>query len=84
MEYNIVLTEDEVLAAETVIVDIQEWTQNAISNRARIATNDIVQLTVKNCLELGMPIPQTTHDMIVLAYEQGWVKKAEVPTPTAS
>lgn len=42
MKFEVELSDVEVKALQFVMADPQEWTQNAISERARIAMNEIV------------------------------------------
>ena len=51
MEYIITLTDAEKKALDYVAYDTQEWIQNAASNRARIAMEEIFQLEVARMLE---------------------------------
>ena len=41
-DITISITETEQKALETVMVDISEWTDNAVTNRARIAKEEII------------------------------------------
>ena len=50
MEYIITLTDAEEKALSYVAYDSQEWIQNAASNRARIAMEEIFQLEVTRML----------------------------------
>jgi hypothetical protein len=50
MEYIITLTDAEKKALDYVAYDSQEWIQNAASNRARIAMEEIFQLEVTRML----------------------------------
>jgi hypothetical protein len=50
MEYIITLTDAEEKALSYVAYDSQEWIQNAASNRARIAMEEIFQLEVARML----------------------------------
>lgn len=43
MKFAITLSDVEAAALAHVMADPQEWTQNAITNRARIAMDEIVQ-----------------------------------------
>ena len=45
--YTIELTDAEVKAMEYVAVDVQEWADNALKNRARIAMDEIYDTEVK-------------------------------------
>jgi hypothetical protein len=50
MKYEIELNEAEVKALSYVAYDPREWIQNAASNRARIAIEEIFQLEVARML----------------------------------
>ena len=50
MEYTITLTDAEEKALSYVAYDPQEWIQNAASERARIAIEEIFQLEVARML----------------------------------
>lgn len=76
MEYKITLTNAEDKALSYVAFSPDEWIQNAVHERCRIAIDEIVTLTVQKCLELGIQIPNSKDAMVELAFEQGWVKPA--------
>lgn len=89
--YNVVYTEAEDLAMQYVAASVDEWIQNAAHERARIAIDEIVQVTVAKCLETNIQIPGSKEDMVLLAYEKGWIKtaaqrneEAAAPLPLAS
>lgn len=50
MEYTIILTDAEKKALDYVAYDTQEWIQNAASERARLAMEEIFQLEVARML----------------------------------
>lgn len=50
MEINITLTDVEAKALAYVMLDIQEWTENAVKERARIAMEEIFQLEIQRML----------------------------------
>jgi hypothetical protein len=72
--YTITLTNTEKKAMEYAAYDPQEWVENAIKERARIATEEIVKICVEKCLETNTQIPGSKDDMVLLAFEKGWVK----------
>jgi hypothetical protein len=72
--YTISLTDTEKKAMEYAAYDPQEWVENAMKERARIATEEIVKICVEKCLETNTPIPGSKDDMVLLSFEQGWVK----------
>ena len=75
-QYQITLTQAEDKALAFVALGQDDWIQNAVHERARIAIDEIVQLTVAKCLESNIQIPGSKDEMVELAYTQGWVKTA--------
>jgi hypothetical protein len=85
MNYTITLTEAEDLALQYVAADPQDWIDNAATNRARIAIDEICDLYVKTKLETNQPITATNKtDMVLVAYEEGLVKTAAQRNEEAS
>lgn len=76
MQYNIQLSAAEDAALSFVAYSQDEWIQNAVHERCRIAIDSIVQITVAKCLEAGIQIPSSKDDMVTLAFSEGWVKTA--------
>ncbi len=77
MDYTVTLTEAEDLALQYVAADPQEWIDNAATNRARIAIDEICDLYVKHKLDNNQPITATNKpDMVLAAYQEGLVKTA--------
>lgn len=84
--YTINYTEAENLAMSYIAASVDEWIQNAAHERARIAIEDIVKITVEKCLENNIQIPGSKEEMVLLAFDQDWIKTAEernqeLPTP---
>lgn len=52
----------------------QEWIDNAVFERARIAKEEIIAICVKKAIENSISIPSTEEDIVDLAFAQGWVK----------
>lgn len=77
MDYTITLTQAQDKALSYVAVSQQEWLENAALDRCRIAIDEIVKICVDKCLETNTQIPGSKDDMVLLAFEQGWVKTAE-------
>lgn len=75
--YTITLTETEDLAMQYTSISVDDWIQNVVHDRARIAVDEIVQIAVQKCLENGVPIPSTKDEIVSLAFDNGWVKTAE-------
>lgn len=74
--YTIVLSAAEDAALSSVALSQDDWIQNAVHERCRIAIEEIVALTVQKCLETNAPIPGSKDAMVELAFEKGWVKTA--------
>ena len=53
---------------EYVAADVADWADNAVTNRARIATDEIVSLAVAKFLELGESIPGSKDAIVAAAY----------------
>lgn len=76
MEYNITLTAVEDKALSAVALDQNDWIQNAVHERCRVAMDEIIQLAVTNFLAVGEPIPTTREAIVERAFELGLVKTA--------
>ena len=55
-----------------------EWAENAVTNRARIANDEIVRLTVQHCLDNGIQVPATRELIVAYAFDNDVVKTAAV------
>ena len=71
---SIELTETELTALSVVALSPQEWAENAVKNRARIAIDEIVQMCVERCLLEQVAIPGSKEEIVELAVSKGWVK----------
>lgn len=80
MIYQIELTETEKKAMEYIAYDVQEWINNVVKERARIATDDIVKLSVEKFLESGQSIPGSKDDIVAAAYSNNWIETAKQKT----
>jgi len=76
MNYTITLTEAEDKALSYAAASQQEWIDNAVHERCRIAIDEIVQLAVAKCLESNIQIPGSKEEIVALAFTQKWVKSA--------
>lgn len=73
-QYIVNLTEAENLAMSYEVLDQQEWIDNLVHERCRIAAENIISIAVNKCLELGIQVPGTKDAIVELAFEKGWVK----------
>lgn len=76
MNYTVTLSEAQDAALSYVSLSQQDWIQNAVYERCRIAIEEIVQVTVQKCLQTGTQIPSSTDEIVMLAFSQGWIKTA--------
>lgn len=82
--YTVELTEAEEIAMQYIAADVNAWIQNAVHNRARIAMDEIVQLSVTKSLENGQPIPGSKEEIVSLASNNGWlIKETNEPNISA-
>mgnify|MGYP006268365497 CR=1 FL=1 len=70
-EYRITLTDTEVKSLRTVMFDIDDWMTNAITNRARIAKNDILQALIAHCNANDISIATGEAAQVQQAYDLG-------------
>lgn len=75
-QYTITLSAAEDAALSVSALSQDDWIQNAVHERCRIAIEEIVQVCVAKCLETGTQIPGSKDEMVTLAMAQGWVKTA--------
>ena len=75
--YTITLTEAEDKALSYVALSQDNWIQNAVHERCRVAIEEIVALTVQKCLDTNTAIPGSKDAMVELAFTKGWVISAE-------
>ena len=84
-DITISITETEQKALEYVMVDISEWTDNAVTNRARIAKDEIISLLVAHCNANSIAIATGEDAQIIQAYDLKIVTKAsevgDIPDP---
>lgn len=73
---TIALTDTQYAGLGYAALSPQDWADNAITERCRIANDEIVDLMVKHCLDNGIPIPATREAIVALAFADGVVKSA--------
>lgn len=74
--YSITLSSAEDRALSYVASSQQEWIENAVQNRCRIAIEEISRICVDKCLEEGIQVPASREAMVDLAFTKGWVVAA--------
>jgi len=74
MDITITLTNSEYKGLQYAAVSPQDWADNALKNRARQAIDEIVDITVKYCLDNSIAIPSTRDEIVTYAFENELVK----------
>lgn len=64
--YTITLTDAEDIALHSVAMSAQDWIENVVKERCRIAMEEIVKNHVDSQLKNGQPLAGTTHEDIIL------------------
>ena len=76
MDITISISNTEYSALEYVAASPEDWADNAVTERARIAINEIVSLYTTRALDEGVSIPSTREDIVADAYSRGWIQTA--------
>jgi hypothetical protein len=74
-KYEVELTTAEDLALGYASNSQQEWIDNVIHERCRIAIDEIVALAVERCLASGIQLPGSKDEIVQLAKTQGWLDR---------
>ena len=75
---TIELTDTQYKGLEYAALSPQDWAENAVTERCRIANDEIVQMTVAYCLDNNMAMPTSRDEMVEAAFDMGVVKTAAV------
>lgn len=73
--YTITLSEAEDKAIHVVAISAQDWIDNAVHERCRIAMEDIVAKEVERKLSIGEPITGSKDDIVLAASTQSAVER---------
>jgi len=65
--YTVTLTDAEDKALRHIAVDAQDWIDNVVHERCRIAMDEIVQAEVKRRLDAGETIGGSREDIVLAA-----------------
>ena len=76
-DITVSLTDTENKSLEYVTTSIQDWADNALTNRARIAKDEIISLLVTHCNANSVAIATGEDAQVTQAYSLGVVKTAE-------
>ena len=67
-EIKITVTDTQVKCLEYAAYSVQDWCDNAIHNRARVAQEEIVAALVAHCNEKGIAIETGVDKQVAQAY----------------
>ena len=73
---TITLTETQYKGLEYAALSPEEWAINAVTERCRIANDEIVSLTVTHCLDNGIQVPATREAIVTYAFDNDLVDTA--------
>jgi hypothetical protein len=71
---TITLTDTQFKGLEYAALSPQEWAENVVTERCRIANDEIVDLTVKHCLDNGIQVPPTRELIVSYAFDNDIIK----------
>jgi hypothetical protein len=74
--YTVTLSEAENDALAYAAASQQEWIDNLVHDRCRVAVEEIVAIVVQQCLANNVQIPGTKDEIVVLGFTRGWIKTA--------
>jgi hypothetical protein len=72
----ITLTDTQYKGLQYAAADPQDWADNALTNRARIANDEIISMYTNRALDEGVAIPATRELIVADAFTRGWAKTA--------
>ena len=75
---QIELTDTQYKGLEYAALSPSDWAENAVTERARIANDEIVSIYTNRALDEGVQIPATRELIVADAFTRGWVKTAAV------
>lgn len=79
---TISVTDTELKSLEYAVVSPSDWVDNAVTNRARIAKDEIISLLVAHCNANSVALAVGEDAQVTQAYDLGVVQRAaDVPAP---
>ena len=76
-EIKVTVTDTQIKCLEYMAYSVQNWCDNAVHNRARIAQDEIIAKLVAHCNANDITIATGTDAQITQAYSLGVVKTAK-------
>jgi len=84
MQITITLTDAQVLALSYSHTDFDFFINSIATGQIGVAENEIVDITVKHCLDNGIAVPATRAEIVQYAFDNGVVKTAADRAAAAS
>jgi hypothetical protein len=75
-DITVTLTDTQYKGLQYAAADPQDWADNALTNRARIANDEIISMYTNRALDEGVAIPATRELIVADAFTRGWAKTA--------
>jgi hypothetical protein len=75
---TIELTDTQYKGLEYAAVSPSDWANNAVTERCRVANDEVVDITVKHCLDNNIQVPATRELIVAYAFDNDIVKTAAV------
>lgn len=75
---TIELTDTQYKGLEYAAVSPSDWANNAVTERCRVANDEVVDITVKHCLDNNIQVPATRELIVAYAFDNNIVKTAVV------
>ena len=75
---TIEMTDTQYKGLEYAALSPSDWAENAVTERARIANDEIVSIYTNRALDEGVQIPATRELIVADAFKRGRVKTAAV------
>ena len=72
---TIELTDTQFKGLEYAALSPSDWAENAVTERARLANDEIVSIYTNRALDEGVQIPATRELIVADAFTRGWVKQ---------
>jgi len=74
---TIELTDTQYKGLEYAAASPEDWAINAVTERCRIANDEIVNIVVQHCLDNGIQVPATREEIVAYGFDNSIVKTAE-------
>jgi len=75
-DITITLTDAQYKGLEYIALTPETWAETVLTERARIANDEIVKIYTDRALDEGIQIPTTRTEIVTDAFSRGWVQTA--------